>query len=185
MRLPARAFLWMATAMVAVVPPAAAQYGAGARRASVVGTPAVGTSRAQPTLAALVIRRGGDLQLSERQLAVIDSIRMVQDSADRPWWQRLDSLRNGPRPVNPRDLSQEQRELQAARRTAVADAVAAMQRTDAQAHQAVMQALDATQRRKASVLEDEVRNARRDADERRKRQESERTRRDMSPRRED
>jgi multidrug efflux pump subunit AcrA (membrane-fusion protein) len=106
-----------------------------------------------PSVAALAMRYGGDLQLSQAQLDSISSVRLRQDSANAPWLRTLDSLRNGPRPANPRDLSQEQRELLVARRAAVKAAVEALDATNAQARQQVMAVLTPDQQGKAAQLE--------------------------------
>lgn len=153
---------------LATAVPAGAQYGvrrtSGADRALLASAEPAPVA---PTIAALVIRYGGDLQLSDRQLTRIQSIRLAQDSANRPWTNKLDSLRNGPRPVNPNDLSQEQRDNIAARAAAVSAASAAMRETNAGARKAVMDALDPGQRKKADTLEKEARRATRDEAERR------------------
>jgi hypothetical protein len=106
-----------------------------------------------PTLAALAVRFGGDLQLSQVQLDSILSVRQRQDSANAPWLRSLDSLRNGPRPVNPLDLSQEQRELLAARRASLKAALDALHATNDAARLQVMAVLSPDQQQKAQELE--------------------------------
>jgi hypothetical protein len=106
-----------------------------------------------PGVAALAVRYGGVLQLSQKQLDVIEAVRQQQDSADAPWVHKLDSLRNAPRPVNPLDLSQEQREQVAAQRAAIKSALAAMRGVDADARTKVMGVLTPDQQAKAGQLE--------------------------------
>jgi hypothetical protein len=168
MRRLASDLMLLVTALFVAATPASAQYGGGrgGRRGGEEPSqlPAASTDpvRVAPTVAALVLAHGGDLQLSETQLARIESIRQVQDSANRPWMARLDSLRGGPRPVNPRDLSQEQRDAMAARRAAVADAMTGMRETNAEARQQVMAALNPDQQQKAAVLEGDAQKKTRD-----------------------
>lgn len=104
-------------------------------------------------VAALAVRFGGDLQLSQVQLDSIMAVRQRQDSANAPWLRTLDSLRNGPRPVNPLDLSQEQREQLAAQRASLQAAMDALRATDDAARQQVMAVLTPDQQRKAAQLE--------------------------------
>jgi len=129
--------------------PAGAQYGrTSSRRGAALEIPPVA-----PSVAALAVRHGGDLQLSQTQLETIQAVRQRQDSANAPWLRSLDSLRNGPRPVNPLDLSQEQRELLAARRASLTAALDAMRATDAEARTKVMAVLTSDQQHKAARLE--------------------------------
>jgi len=129
--------------------PAGAQYGRmPSRQGAGLDIPRVAAS-----VAALAERYGGDLQLSQSQLDAIQVVRQRQDSANAPWLRTLDSLRNGPRPVNPLDLSQEQRELMAARRATLTTALDAMRATDAEARTKVMAVLTPDQQRKAAELE--------------------------------
>ena len=160
-----RTSLLLVSCLVAAALPASAQYGGGggarggrARAQAATAEP----PRIPPTVAALVLEHGGDLQLSESQLALVESVRRTQDSANRPWLQRLDSLRNGPRPVNPADLSQEQRDEMARRRADVAAAVAGMREANAEARQRVMAALNPDQQQKAAALEAEAQKKARD-----------------------
>jgi len=134
--------------------PAGAQYGG--RRGSSSQNAALVIPRVAPSIAALAVRYGGDLQLSQTQLDAIQSVRQRQDSANAPWLRTLDSLRNGPRPVNPLDLSQEQRELLAAHRVAVTTAMDAMHATNAAARQQVMAVLTPDQQGKAARLENDA-----------------------------
>lgn len=106
-----------------------------------------------PTIATLAVRYGGDLQLSQQQLDSIQVVRQRQDSANAPWLRSLDSLRNGPRPVNPLDLSPEQREQLTARRASVEAAMNAMRATNEEARRQVMAMLTPGQQQKAAQLE--------------------------------
>lgn len=108
------------------------------------------------TMAALAVRFGGDLQLSQKQLDSIEAVRQRQDAANAPWIRSLDSLRNGPRPVNPLDLSQEQRELMARRRASLKAALDAMNATNDAARQQVLGVLTPDQRQKAARLESDA-----------------------------
>jgi hypothetical protein len=119
------------------------------------------------TVATLAIRFGGDLQLSQTQLDSIQAVRQRQDSANAPWLRSLDSLRNGPRPVNPLDLSQEQRELQAKRRASLEAALKALQATNDAARLQVMAVLTPDQQQKAARLESDAQKFARAVTERR------------------
>lgn len=141
----------LAAAALLLAAPAGAQYGG--RRSSSSRSASLVIPRIAPSVAALAVRYGGDLQLSQSQLDSIQAVRQRQDSANAPWLQALDSLRNGPRPVNPLDLSQDQRELLAARRAAVTAAMDAMHATNATARQQVMAVLTPDQQAKAATLE--------------------------------
>lgn len=144
--------------------PAGAQYGGrgGSRQNASLVIPHVA-----PSVAALAIRYGGDLQLSQKQLDSIEAVRQRQDSANAPWLRSLDSLRNGPRPVNPLDVSQEQRELMAKRRAAVNAAMDAIRATNAEARTQVMAVLDPDQQAKAARLENDAQKFARAQSERR------------------
>jgi hypothetical protein len=120
-----------------------------------------------PSVAALVLDHAADLAITDGQRAQLTSIRRTQDSANRPWLQRLDSLRPAGHPANgPNDLSQEQRDEIAARRAAIAEIMAGMRETNAVARQQTMALLSEDQQKKAAKLEEE---ARKKADEDRQR----------------
>jgi len=131
--------------------PAAAQYAG--RAGAYEQDPAFMVPRVAPGVAGLVVRHGGDLQLSQKQLDAIEVIRQHQDSVSEPWLRTLDSLRNGPRPVNPRDLSQEQREALARQQAAVKTALTAIHEANAEARAKVMAILTLDQQQKAGQLE--------------------------------
>jgi DNA-binding MarR family transcriptional regulator len=123
--------------------------------------------RVAPAVAALAVRYGGDLQLSQVQLDSIMAVRQRQDSANAPWLRTLDSLRNGPHPVNPLDLSQEQREMLAKQRATLATALDAMRATNEAARRQVMAVLTPDQQRKAAQLESDAQELARAETERR------------------
>ena len=123
--------------------------------------------RPAPGVAALVLERAGDLVLADSQRVVIESIRLTQDSANRPWRERLDSLRPRGRPANgPGDLSPEQRDEIAARRSAIAAIMQHVRENDALARQRTMAILSPVQQEQAAELESD---ARRQSDEERAR----------------
>jgi hypothetical protein len=114
-------------------------------------------SRPVPGVAALVLDHAADLAITNNQRTELESIRRGQDSANRPWLQRLDSLRPTGRPANgPNDLSQEQRDEIAARRAAIAEIMAGMRETNALARQRTMALLNEDQQKKAAKLEEEA-----------------------------
>ena len=129
--------------------PAGAQYGGG----SYSHDPSLDVPHVAPGVASLVVRYGGDLQLSQTQLEAIEAIRKYQDSASAPLLRTLDSLRNGPRPVNPLDVSQEQRDAIAAQRAAVKTAMEALRVINADARMKVMAVLTPDQQGKTGQLE--------------------------------
>ncbi len=144
----------LAASAVLLAAPAHAQYGG--RRGSYGQDASLNVPRVAPSVAALAVRYGGDLQLSQAQLDSILVVRQHQDSANAPWLRALDSLRNGPRPVNPLDLSQDQRDMLAKRRAAIKTATDAMRETNAEARQRVMALLTPDQQGKAAQLENDA-----------------------------
>jgi hypothetical protein len=119
-----------------------------------------------PGVAALVLSHAGDFALTDSQRVVLESIRETQDSANRPWMARLDSLRPQSQPLNPRDLSQEQRDEIAARRARIAAVLDGMRETNALARQRTMAILSPAQQQRAAELEND---ARKQADQERER----------------
>jgi hypothetical protein len=119
-----------------------------------------------PGVAALVLGHAADFALADSQRVVLESIRHTQDSANRPWIARLDSLRPTSQPLNPKDLSQEQRDEIAARRTAIAAVLDGMRETNALARQRTMAILSPEQQQRAAELEND---ARKQADQERER----------------
>lgn len=123
--------------------------------------------RPAPGIAALVLDHAADLALADSQRVLLESVRQAQDSANRPWLQRLDSLRPRSRPANgPDDLSQEQRDEIAARRAAIADVMRGMRDNNVLARQQAMALLSPAQQEQATELE---KRARKTADEERAR----------------
>ena len=145
---------------------ASAQYGrrgGGGRPEDALAIP----PRPAPGVAALVLEHAAELALADSQRVLLESVRTTQDSANRPWLQRLDSLRPRSRPANgPGDLSQEQRDEIAIRRAAIADVMRGMRDNNALARQRTMAILSAVQQEKAADLE---KDARKKADEERAR----------------
>jgi regulator of protease activity HflC (stomatin/prohibitin superfamily) len=108
-------------------------------------------------VAALVLDHAADVAITDSQRVQLESIRREQDSANRPWLQRLDSLRPTGRPANgPNDLSQEQRDEIAARRAAIAEIMEGMRETNAVARKQTMELLSEDQQKKAAKLEQEA-----------------------------
>ena len=146
------AILGLSIALLAA--PAGAQYTTGGGSYGAYShDPSLDVPAVAPGVASLVVRYGGALQLSQKQLDAIEAVRQRQDSANTPWLRKLDSLRNGPRPVNPLDLSQEQREQVAAQRAAIKAALDAMHTVNADARSRVMGVLTPDQQAKADRLE--------------------------------
>jgi hypothetical protein len=138
--------------------PAAAQFGGRGQRHSSNPSEAIAEPpHLPPTVASLVLDHAAQLSLADSQRVVLESIRHTQDSANRPWLQRLDSLRPRARPVNPDDLSQEQRDEIDARRKAVTEVMGQMRETNAVARQRVMALLNPTQQKQAAELEEAAR----------------------------
>jgi hypothetical protein len=111
-----------------------------------------------PTVAALVLEHAADFKLADSQRVVLESVRRAQDSANRPWMAKLDSLRPTRQPANGMgDLSQEQRDELEARKTAIANALEGMRETNAQARKHVMDVLNPDQQKRAASLEEDAR----------------------------
>jgi hypothetical protein len=116
-----------------------------------------------------VLDHAADLALADSQRVILESIRRTQDSANRPWLARLDSLRPTNRPLNPNDLSPDQQREIAARRTAIATIMEGMRDTNALARQRTMAILSPAQQQRAAELEND---ARRKLDDERSRREA-------------
>jgi Spy/CpxP family protein refolding chaperone len=142
-------------AVVALSTSASAQYrGLDRQRMdSVLAEP----PRLAPGVAALALDHAAELTLADSQQALLASIRRAQDSANRPWIERLEALRPSSHPANPLDLSPEQQEEIAARRLAIAEVMDGMRETNAQARQRAMALLTPEQQEKATRLEDQAR----------------------------
>jgi hypothetical protein len=122
--------------------------------------------RVPPGVAALVLDHAAELAISDSQRVVLQAIRQAQDSANRPWLLRLESLQPRSQPLNPNDLSPEQQEEIAARRKAIAVVMDGMSGTNVLARQRAMAVLSPAQQERAGRLEKE---ARKQADEERER----------------
>ena len=122
-----------------------------------VATPIVG----------LVLEHADEFKLSDTQRSALETVRTVQDSANRPWMLKLDSLRPRGMPANGMgDLSQEQRDEIEARKVAVANVIEGMRETNAQARKRVMDILNPDQQQHAAALEDEAKKKLDEASER-------------------
>jgi hypothetical protein len=119
------------------------------------GTPV--SVRVAPTVASLVLEHADEFKLSDTQRTVLESVRHTQDSANRPWMQKLDSLRPTGTPANPNDLSQEQKDEIEARKVAVANVIEGMRENNAEARKKVMDVLNPAQQEQAAVLEEDAR----------------------------
>jgi hypothetical protein len=143
------------TAVVASSTSASAQYRGFDRQRmdSVLAEP----PRLAPGVAALALDHAAELALADSQQMLLASIRRAQDSANRPWIERLEALRPTSHPANPLDLSPEQQEEIAARRVAIAEVMEAMRETNTTARQRAMALLTPDQQEKAAALEDKAR----------------------------
>ncbi len=130
-----------------------------------------GPARVPPSLAHLVLDHGTELELTDAQRGTIERIRVTQDSINRPFLARLDSLRPTRRPAGgPGDLSVEQRADIIARRKSVSEVMTNMRAANATSHAQVMAALTEVQRTRATQLEDDARKASENEQRRRGRQ---------------
>jgi hypothetical protein len=143
------------TAVVAMSTSASAQFRGFDRQKmdSVLAEP----PRIAPGVAALALDHAAELALADSQQVLLASIRRAQDSANRPWIERLEALRPTRHPANPADLSPEQQEEIAARRTAIAEVMEGMRETNATARRSAMALLTPEQQEKATELEDKAR----------------------------
>ena len=142
--------------LLVVAPDVSAQYGrrGGGNPEDALAIP----PRPVPGVAALVLDHAADLALADSQRVLLESVRRAQDSANRPWLQRLDSLRPQRRPANgPNDLSQEQRDEISTRRAAIADVMRGMRDNNALAREQTMAVLTPAQQRQAADLEKDAR----------------------------
>jgi hypothetical protein len=107
--------------------------------------------------AAIALDHATELSLAEGQRGALESIRRAVDSANAPLRAQLDSLRPSQRPVNSRDMSEEQRQQMRARRTAVAAVVARMRDNATAARERTLAVLTPEQRVRVEALESEAR----------------------------
>jgi Spy/CpxP family protein refolding chaperone len=113
--------------------------------------------RLAPGVAALALDHAAELALADSQQMLLASIRRAQDSANRPWIERLEALRPTSHPANPFDLSPEQQEEIAARRLAIAEVMEGMRETNTTARERAMALLTPEQQQQATELEDKAR----------------------------
>jgi hypothetical protein len=148
-------FVLAGSAVVALSTSASAQYRGRDRQRmdSVLAEP----PRLAPGVAALALDHAVELALADSQQVLLASIRRAQDSANRPWIERLEALRPTSHPANPFDLSPEQQEEIAARRLAIAEVMEAMRETNTTARQRAMALLTPEQQARATELEDKAR----------------------------
>jgi hypothetical protein len=148
-------FVLAGSAVVALSTSASAQYRGRDRQRmdSVLAEP----PRLAPGVAALALDHAVELALADSQQVLLASIRRAQDSANRPWIERLEALRPTSHPANPFDLSPEQQEEIAARRLAIAEVMEAMRETNTTARQRAMALLTPVQQERATELEDKAR----------------------------
>jgi hypothetical protein len=129
--------------------------------ASSSSTPGYGTAgggrdrlASLPTsVAAVALAHGDALALTEAQRASLRAIQRGVDSANAPLRAQLDSLRPTQRPVNSRDMSEEQRQAMNARRTAVRAVVAQMRDNGTAVRERALAVLTPEQRTQAESLE--------------------------------
>ena len=110
-----------------------------------------------PGVAALVLEHAEDFKLADSQRSALESVRRAQDSANRPWMAKLDSLRPTRQPANGMgDLSQEQKDEMQQRRAAIATVLDGMKENNAQARKQAMDALNGEQQKRAADLEEDA-----------------------------
>lgn len=117
-----------------------------------------------PTLATIVLDHAADIGIADNQRTALESIRQVQDSANKPWLAKLDSLKPTAIPAGgAKDLSPEQQQDVATRKKAIADVLDSMHDTNAYAREKVMALLTPDQQQKAAKYEDDARKKAEDA----------------------
>jgi hypothetical protein len=107
--------------------------------------------------AELALDHASELSLAADQRAQLEKIRREVDSANAPLRVQLDSLRPSSRPVNSRDMSEEQREEMRARRTAVAAVIGHMRDNATASRERTFAILSTEQRLKVEQLEADAR----------------------------
>ena len=107
--------------------------------------------------AVVALDHASDLALTDAQRASLVAIRRGLDSANAPLRVRLDSLNPSQHPVNPRDLSQEQRDAIRVRRTAAEAIMKAWDANNAAVRPRVMAVLGEDQQKRVRDLTEEVR----------------------------
>ena len=110
-----------------------------------------------PTVAALVLDHAQELSLTDSQKVVLETIRKTQDSTNKPFLAKLDSLKPTRMPAGGmNDLSQEQKDEMSQRAIAVQLVMADMREGNAEARVHVMTLLNESQQKKAAELENEA-----------------------------
>jgi hypothetical protein len=150
-----RSLLLALVAVATVSAPSAAQFWSRGSRSPVEALAL--PPRVPPGVAALVLDHAAELAIADSQRVVLQAIRQQQDSANRPWMQRLAALRPQARPLNPEDLSPEQQEEIAARRKAIGAVMEEMSGTNQLARQRAMAILSREQQERAAELEKDAR----------------------------
>jgi hypothetical protein len=107
--------------------------------------------------AALAVDHATELNLAADQRYQLEQIRRQVDSANAPLRVQLDSLRPTSRPVNSRDMSEEQREEMRNRRTAVAAVIGRMRDNATASRERTFAILSTEQRQKVEQLEADAR----------------------------
>ena len=112
-----------------------------------------------PTIAALALDNAKELSLTDAQKVALEVIKKTQDSTNKPFLARLDSLRPTRMPAGGmHDLSQEQKDEMSQRAIAVQLVMADMRETNAESRVSVMKLLDESQQKKAAGLEKDAAN---------------------------
>jgi hypothetical protein len=141
----------------------AANHNTGRMDEGITGPPPI-----PPGVAALVLDHAVDVGIVDSQRVALEAIRRTQDSANKPWLAKLDSLKPTSQPAGgPNDLSQEQRDEINARRVAIKQALDGMKETNAVARQQAMALLTPDQQKKAEQLENDARKRAQDETNRR------------------
>ncbi|MEP6619202.1 MAG: Spy/CpxP family protein refolding chaperone [bacterium] len=110
-----------------------------------------------PTVAALVLDHAKDLSLTDSQKVVLESIRKTQDSTNKPFLARLDSLKPTRMPAGGMgDLSQEQKDEMTQRSIAVQLVMSDMRDANAESRIKVMKLLTESQQKRAQELEEDA-----------------------------
>ena len=107
--------------------------------------------------AALALDHASELSLAADQRNQLEKIRHEVDSVNAPLRTQLDSLRPSSRPVNSRDMSEEQREEMRNRRTAVATVIGHMRDNANATRERTFAILSTDQRQKVEELEADAR----------------------------
>lgn len=150
-------------ALVSLSTPSSAQRGGGrsmggdSRASYPPDMGRMGPPTLPPTVAALVLDHAQELSLTDSQKVVLETIRKTQDSTNKPFLAKLDSLKPTRMPAGGmNDLSQEQKDEMSQRAIAVQLVMADMREGNAEARVHVMTLLNESQQKKAAELENEA-----------------------------